>query len=286
MSKEGFFGPAAFFHHQRPPTGWTQLRGPAAAARLRPRRAERRAGLAVGCAAGAHQRRRWSCASGSWPRRCRRWRATPTATRCCSSTQGSGDLFCDFGHLAFEAGDYLYLPRGTMWRLAPDERRRVAADPGDRRALHAARARRARPARASSTRPCWTRPRLDDAFRAHQDEAGEHRVEVKKRGPGLGRDLSLQPARCGRLARRPRAGEAQRARHPAGASHRYHIPPSVHSTFVSDRFVVCTFVAAAVRDRSRRAEGAVLPQQRRLRRGDLLPRRRLLQPRRHQRRAC
>ena len=23
MSKEGFFGPAAFFHHPRPPTGWT-----------------------------------------------------------------------------------------------------------------------------------------------------------------------------------------------------------------------------------------------------------------------
>ncbi len=34
--------------------------------------------------------------------------------------QGHGDLFCDFGHLAFEAGDYLYLPRGTMWRLAPE----------------------------------------------------------------------------------------------------------------------------------------------------------------------
>ena len=25
-------------------------------------------------------------------------------------------------------------------------------------------------------------------------------------------------------------------------SHRYHMPPSVHSTFVADRFVVCTFV--------------------------------------------
>ena len=22
ISKEGFFGPAAFFHHRRPPTGW------------------------------------------------------------------------------------------------------------------------------------------------------------------------------------------------------------------------------------------------------------------------
>src|SRR5580693_6031972 len=32
MSKEGFFGPAAFFHHRRPPTGWSHFEGP-----LRPR---------------------------------------------------------------------------------------------------------------------------------------------------------------------------------------------------------------------------------------------------------
>ena len=32
ISKEGFFGPAAFLHHPRPPTGWTNFEGP-----LRPR---------------------------------------------------------------------------------------------------------------------------------------------------------------------------------------------------------------------------------------------------------
>ena len=32
MSKEGFFGPAAFFHHRRPPTSWSSFEGP-----LRPR---------------------------------------------------------------------------------------------------------------------------------------------------------------------------------------------------------------------------------------------------------
>ncbi len=26
MSKEGFFGPAAFFYHRHPPTGWTDFR--------------------------------------------------------------------------------------------------------------------------------------------------------------------------------------------------------------------------------------------------------------------
>ncbi len=28
MSKEGFFGPAAFFHHRHPPTGWSSFEGP------------------------------------------------------------------------------------------------------------------------------------------------------------------------------------------------------------------------------------------------------------------
>ena len=32
ISKEGFFGPAAFFHHAHPPTAWTDFTGP-----LRPR---------------------------------------------------------------------------------------------------------------------------------------------------------------------------------------------------------------------------------------------------------
>src|ERR1700689_2211076 len=32
ISKDGFFGPAAFFHHRHPPTGWRDFKGP-----LRPR---------------------------------------------------------------------------------------------------------------------------------------------------------------------------------------------------------------------------------------------------------
>jgi homogentisate 1,2-dioxygenase len=36
---------------------------------------------------------------------------------------GAGSLFCDFGHLTYEAGDYIVLPRGTMWRLSPTSKR-------------------------------------------------------------------------------------------------------------------------------------------------------------------
>ncbi len=31
--------------------------------------------------------------------------------------QGAGALYCDYGHLPFTTGDYLVLPRGTMWRI-------------------------------------------------------------------------------------------------------------------------------------------------------------------------
>src|SRR5882724_6140038 len=34
---------------------------------------------------------------------------------------GSAALYCDFGHLAVAAGDYVVLPRGTMWRLELNE---------------------------------------------------------------------------------------------------------------------------------------------------------------------
>jgi len=31
--------------------------------------------------------------------------------------KGEGQLYCDFGHLSFTAGDYIMIPRGTMWRV-------------------------------------------------------------------------------------------------------------------------------------------------------------------------
>src|SRR3546814_15301719 len=30
---------------------------------------------------------------------------------------GTAELYCDYGHLTISAGDYVMLPRGTMWRV-------------------------------------------------------------------------------------------------------------------------------------------------------------------------
>jgi homogentisate 1,2-dioxygenase len=84
-------------------------------------------------------------------------------------------------------------------------------------------------------------PVLDEAFRDQAQRPGEVAVEIKKRGQvsvatypynpldAVGWHGDLAPVRLNIRDLRP------------VASHRYHLPPSVHTTFVSERFVVCTF---------------------------------------------
>jgi homogentisate 1,2-dioxygenase len=239
VSKEGFFGPAAFFHHKRPPTGWTSFEGP-----LRPRAFD----LGALNAAPASP---WDAplVLSNAAVKLSFWKLAapmPALARNADGDtllfvhQGRGDLFCDYGHIGFEAGDYLYLPRGTMWRLSPENDASFLI-------IEATGAHFLLPDRgllgphAIFDPAILDLPAMDAAFRAQQDEPGEFRVEVKKRGEvsvvtypynpldAVGWHGELAPVRLNVRDIRP------------VSSHRYHIPPSVHSTFVSDRFVVCTF---------------------------------------------
>ena len=239
MSKEGFFGPAAFFHHKRPPTGWVKFEGP-----LRPR-AFNLAAIEESAASP------WSAPRVLFNHSCdiRFWaldRAMAGLARNADGDQllfvhrGEGDLFCDFGHLAFEPGDYIVLPRGTMWRLAPKGPARVLM-------VEATNTHFTLPDKgllgghAIFDPALLDAPKIDEAFKAHQEADGETRVEIKKRRQVsvatypynpldvVGWHGELAPARLNIRHIRPLM------------SHRYHVPPSAHTTFVSDRFVVCTF---------------------------------------------
>jgi homogentisate 1,2-dioxygenase len=82
-------------------------------------------------------------------------------------------------------------------------------------------------------------PRIDDRFRAQ--EQGEWKVRIKRRNQlstvtypfnpldAIGWKGNLAPVRLNVRDIRPLM------------SHRYHLPPSAHTTFVANRFVICTF---------------------------------------------
>jgi homogentisate 1,2-dioxygenase len=237
LGRDGFFGPAVHFYHRHPPTGWTSIKGD-----LRPRAFD-----ASAAAVGAVGPFRSSLLLAS--DRCLVMICTcPVPTNILRNSdgdlllfihEGAGDLYCDFGHMTYRDGDYILLPRGTMWRLEPSlesvvlmiEARDGAFKLPERGILGP---------HAIFDPAVLETPKIDEAFKSQAD--GEYGVYVKRRNAvstivypfnpldAVGWKGNLAPVKLNWRDIRP------------VMSHRYHIPPSVHSTFVADRFVVCTFV--------------------------------------------
>jgi homogentisate 1,2-dioxygenase len=240
LGKEGFFGPATHMYHAHPPTGWTSWEGP-----LRPRAFDLTRIHAVTSSP-------WEAAEilSNGNLRLRQWCAEESMDHLARNGdgdellfvhEGAGDLFCDYGHLAFREGDYILLPRGTMWRIE-------CSEPATMLLLEATNDGYRLPERgmlgphAVFDPAILDVPAIDDAFKAQQGERQEWRVRIKRRNAistvtypfnpldAVGWHGNLTPVRLNWRDIRP------------VMSHRYHLPPSVHTTFLTGRFVVCTFV--------------------------------------------
>ncbi|MCH8082474.1 MAG: homogentisate 1,2-dioxygenase [Proteobacteria bacterium] len=238
MGKEGFFGPATHFYHQNPPTGWSNFEGP-----LRPR--------AFDTNKFKHdQSSPWKAKPLLYNAACkiRFWQVSSKMDYLARNSDGDellfihageGELYCDFGRLSYRDGDYLVLPRGTMWRLEPGltttmmmvEATNASYGITDRGLLGP---------HAIFDEAILDTPVIDEAFLDQQGK-GEWRVSVKRLDEistvtfpfnpldavGWKGDLSVVKLNWRDI--RPLM------------SHRYHLPPSAHTTFFAGRFVVCTF---------------------------------------------
>ncbi|MFL6689944.1 MAG: homogentisate 1,2-dioxygenase [Alphaproteobacteria bacterium] len=239
IGRDGFFGPASHIYHRHPPTGWTGFEGP-----LRPRAFN--AVLAAkaaddpfspvpllsnaGCKIAI-----WRCAEAM-----RHLFRNSDGDTLLFVHEGEGDIYCDFGHLTYGEGDYILLPRGTMWRLEP-------ADPTLSLVIEATNGSFRLPEKgilgphAIFDPSALYTPQLDDKFRAQADEH-EWRLRVKRRGAVTTITYPFNPLDAvGWKGNLCVIKLNWRDIRPV-MSHRYHIPPSVHTTFVAERFIVCTFV--------------------------------------------
>lgn len=242
IGKEGFFGPATHMYHRNPPTGWLSWEGP-----LRPRAFDVVKGLEGGTSP-------WAAREFLYNAHCRMrvWKCDRPMDHLVRNGdgdellfvhEGAGDLYTDYGHLSVTAGDYVVLPRSTMWRLSP-------TSPVTALLIEATGSTYQLPDRglvgphAIFDPAMLDVPSIDDAFLAQQSEqgpGGTWRVLIKRRHQistvtypfnpldAVGWKGDLAPVRLNVKDIRPLM------------SHRYHLPPSAHTTFVANRFVVCTF---------------------------------------------
>jgi homogentisate 1,2-dioxygenase len=238
LGKEGFFGPATQMYHAHPPTGWSAWEGD-----LRPRAFDltklnsltASPWEAVDVLHNAHVKLRYWRLEGTMKDLAR----NADGDELIFIHEGAGDLFCDYGHLEFRDGDYIVLPRGTMWRLA-------AKEPVTALLVEATNDGYRLPEKGLAGKHAifdpgvLATPEIDAAFK---DQQGEHetRVVIKRNGKlstvtypfnpldAIGWQGDLMPVKINWRDLRPLM------------SHRVHLPPSAHTTFLAGRFVVCTF---------------------------------------------
>lgn len=239
LGREGFYGPSTQMYHRHPPTGWQRVEGP-----LRPRAFDlERLQDNTACP--------WEAPVllASEQVNIRLWRSGRSMDHLVRNADGdqllfvhAGDaaLYCDYGHLPVREGDYILLPRGTLWRLdieRPVTVLMIEASDGsfglpDRGLVGQ---------HAVFDPAMLDRPVIDAAFIAQQGEQ-EWRIRIKRHDlistltypfnplDAVGWHGTLMPVKINWRDIRPLM------------SARYHVPPSAHTTFTAGRFVVCTFV--------------------------------------------
>lgn len=237
VGRDGFSGPASHLYHPKPPTSWTSITGP-----LRPR------AFNLNASSTAESPFHVSVLLQSPQVELAYWLLDNSMPELAKNADGdcllfvhagTPDLYCDYGHLRLETGDYVVIPRGVTWRLETatscslllfstiNERIQVP----DRGLL--------------GRHALWdpdtlSVPQLDAEFRSQSDQSWS--VTIKKN-----RQLSYIT-----YPHNPLDAVGWKGDHVPVClnvrdllpinSHRYHLPPSVHATFQCDSALISTFV--------------------------------------------
>jgi homogentisate 1,2-dioxygenase len=238
LGREGFFGPVTQMHHKHPPTGWIDWEGP-----LRPRAFDLNLLFKPVASPfdGTTVLSNGQCVISAWS-------MTDNMSHLVRNSDGdellfihdgSGSLYCDYGHISFVDGDYIVIPRGTAWRIEVDGPVSVYAIENvdgvyqlpDKGMLGP---------NAIFDPAVLQHPKIDDDFRAQQTE-DPWQVHVKRLGEISRVTFPFNPLDAvGWHGDNTVVKVNWRDIRPV-MSHRYHLPPSVHTTFVGNGFVVCTF---------------------------------------------
>lgn len=238
--KEGFFGPASHMYHKHPPTGWIEWEG-----ELRPRAIDTNKIAITG-------QTPWDASLLLYNEqlKMRMWRTHTHMDHLVRNGdgdevlfihQGSGHLYCDYGHLTFRDGDYIVLPRATSWRVEVNEPVAMLMIEATNSGYQMAE--RGLVGQHAIYDPAMLEyARIDEAFLAQQNSHQQWQVKLKAR-QGLNtitypfNPLDAQGWKGNLTAFKLNWRDIRPL-----MSHRYHLPPSAHTTFVTNGFVICTFV--------------------------------------------
>lgn len=236
--RRGFFGRTSHLYHQHPPTGWLRIEGD-----LKPRAyyASKAPGAEYGRANSLLENQDVRIGIAKLDRPMSVFARNGDGDEVRFIHEGDGVLETDYGDMDYRRGDYLVIPRGVTYRFVPKtaNTQLVIESPGEIELPE-----RGMLGRHAQFDPMIMRtPILSKSPKTDgKNAAGEYELHILREGAWtkvfypfnpintLGWKGDLTPWAINVADIRPII------------SPRYHLPPSVHTTFVSRNFVICSFL--------------------------------------------
>jgi len=157
--------------------------------------------------------------------------------------EGSGKFETIYGHLEYKKGDYVILPRGTTYKIFPAEASKILYiesnsefEEPDRSILGP---------NALYDQTAIVTP--ESALGSEQNQS-EYTVSIKRLGKITNVTYPFNPLDAKGWKGSVYPWKLSIYDYCPIMSHRYHIPPSGHTTFVAKNFVVCSFVERPLED--------------------------------------
>ncbi|VAW98407.1 Homogentisate 1,2-dioxygenase [hydrothermal vent metagenome] len=239
LGKHGFNGPSTHMYHQHPPTNWAEITGTLTHHAFDTNLITQSSNSpweAVSILSNAYLNLRiWKCRQSM-----EHLVRNADGDELLFVHHGQADLYCDYGHLQINQGDYIMIPKGTLWRIDINKDISIILIEATQQSYQI-------PDKgivgqhAIFDQAVLDIPIIDEKFKAQQND-NNCSVLIKRLNQisamrysfnpldAIGWHGTLMPVRINWRDIRPIM------------SHRYHIPPSAHTTFETENFIISTFV--------------------------------------------
>lgn len=236
--RQGFFGRVSHLYHRHPPTGWLRIEGP-----LRPHAyyALKLEGAANGQPTPLLENADVKIGIAKLTGEMKAFVRNADGDETRFIHEGEGIVETDYGDIAYRKGDYVVMPRGTVYRFVPkgNDTHLVIESAGEIRLPD-----RGMLGRQAQFDPLVMRvPCLPkDERRNGANAQGEWELQIKREDAWTKVFYPWNPISAagwrGDLA--PWALNVDDIR--PIVCPRWHLPPSVHTTFLAQGFVICSFL--------------------------------------------
>jgi homogentisate 1,2-dioxygenase len=233
--RKGFFGRVSHLYHTHMPTGWSQIDGDLLPRNLPPVFADPALTNAFVPMLGNAD---VQLSLGRWEKSFTNYFRNADFDEMYFAHDGAGRFETVYGPLAFKKGDYVVLPRGTTYKLFIDS-------PAAFLRIESA-SEFEQPTRGilgPNALYDQTAIVVPEAAHGSEQHLAAYTVEVKRLGKMTRVTYPFNPLDASGWKGSLYPWKLSIYDYCPITSHRYHMPPSAHTTMVAKNFVVCSFVA-------------------------------------------